>query len=90
LHTLYTIQLFYANVNIGEIYFYTLYIILFFFDEWCFFLCFSPLVLGGENQDGFFFCHDEAGKVIKEKNSQNTHIYQLFLGGSDPFKKDIC
>jgi hypothetical protein len=51
---------------------------LFFFDEWCFFLCFSPLVLGGENQDGFFFCHDEAGKVVEKKIPKIPHLPIIF------------
>jgi hypothetical protein len=77
LHTLYTIILCKCQY-IGAIYFYTLCIILFFFDEWCFFLCFSPLVLGGENQDGFFFCHDEAGKVVEKKIPKIPHLPIIF------------
>jgi hypothetical protein len=50
----------------GAIYFYTPCIILFFFDEWCFFLCFSPSCPGWRKSRWLFF-HDEAGKVIKDK-----------------------
>jgi hypothetical protein len=54
LHTLYTIILCKCQY-IGAIYFYTLCIILFFFDEWCFFLCFSPSCPGWRKSRWLFF-----------------------------------